>query len=329
MPFDIVTLGVILIDMFPSEIGKSFSQVSSFIPTPGGAPANVAVAASKLGGKSAFIGKVGDDPFGHWLADTLSEEKVNISGLRYSREVPTTVVFITQPDPNSYEFIFYRNPGADILLEADELESKILSETKSFHFDSLSLQHKSYENATHEAIQIAKKSNALISYDVNYRPTLWKNPDEARRKAFETFAYADLVKINEKELEIVTGTTHLEEGAKKILECGPEICVITLGEKGSYIQTAELGEFIPVFKVNTLDAAGCGDAFIAGLLLKLVEGNIWRNNLSATHLRNSMIYASAVGALTSLNRGVIPALPLKDQVEKFLTTRGLKLSWNQ
>ena len=325
MQFDITTLGVILIDMFPSEIGKSFSQISSFIPTPGGAPANVAVAASKLGGKTAFIGKVGDDPFGHWLADVLDNNNVNVSGLKFSKEVPTTMVFIAQPDPNSYDFIFYRNPGADILLTQNDLNIDLLKNSNSFHFDSLSLQHKPYEIASHKAIEIAREAGALISYDMNYRPTLWSSKDEARQKALETCQLVNLVKINEIELEIITNTSDFKIGSQKILGYGPEICVVTLGEKGSYIRTKNYSEFFPVFNVTTIDAAGCGDAFIAGLLLTISKGNNWQENLTQSYLHDCMTFATAVGALTALNRGVIPALPSRNQVEKFLKSKGLNL----
>ncbi|MDO9547156.1 MAG: PfkB family carbohydrate kinase [Pelolinea sp.] len=329
MQFDITTLGVILIDMFPSEIGKSFSKISSFIPTPGGAPANVAVAASKLGGKTAFIGKVGDDHFGHWLADVLDKNNVNVSGLKFSKEVPTTVVFIAQPDPNSYDFIFYRNPGADTLLTQNDLNIDLLKNSNSFHFDSLSLQHELYEIATHRAIEIAKEAGALISYDFNYRPTLWSSKEEACKKALETCKLVNLVKINEIELEIITNTSDFEVGSQKILEYGPEICVVTLGEKGSYICTKNYSEFFPVFNVKTVDASGCGDAFIASLLLYLSKKKNWRENLTPTYLKNCMIFATAVGALTALNRGVISALPSLNQVENFLKTKGVNLSWGQ
>jgi fructokinase len=323
---DLVCLGEFLIDMFPAELGRSLVEVSAFHPKPGGAPANVAVAAARLGANSAFIGKVGDDLFGHFLADVLVQEGVETRGMRYDRQARTTMAIIAMPDENTAEFVFYRNPGADMLLQAAELDRDLLSQTRAFHFGSLSLTDEPVRGATLEAIKIASDAGALISYDVNYRPTLWRDPGEALEQATAMLPLVNLLKVNEAELALLSGREDLDPSdhaqlaaaSKKLIEHGPDLVVVTLGPDGSFFQAAADGEYVAPFRVKTVDAVGCGDAFVAGLLTRLVVGHDWRDRLSPDQLRDTLRYANAVGALTSLTQGVIPALPTADRVDKFL-----------
>jgi fructokinase len=316
---DIVCLGEVLIDMFPAELGRRLVDVSAFRPKPGGAPANVAVAAARLGARSAFIGKVGDEAFGHHLADVLRDENVDVSGMRFDQDARTGMAFIAKPDENTAEFVFYRNPGADMRLRADELDRELLQKTRAFHFGSLSLGQEPSRSATLEAANIARDAGALISFDVNYRPTLWGSPHEAYGRILATIPYVDLLKVNEVELALLSGSEDLDAASKTLLEKGPDLCVVTLGPDGSYFQVAEGGEHVPAFRVKTVDAVGCGDAFVAGLLFQLVAGADWRDQLSVLRMRQVLRYANAVGALTALTQGVIPALPTAGRVDEFLT----------
>jgi fructokinase len=315
---DIVCLGELLVDMFPAELGRRLVEVSAFRPKPGGAPANVAVAAARLGAQSAFIGKVGDEAFGHHLAEVLRREGVDVRGMRFDKEARTGMAFIAMPDENTSEFVFYRNPGADMRLRVDELDRELLGKTRAFHFGSLSLGQEPSRSATMEAAKIARQEGALISFDVNYRPTLWSSPQEAGERIMPTIPRVDLVKVNEVELDLLTGSGDLDAGSRALLDLGPELCVVTLGPDGSYFQVAEGGEHVPAFKVQTVDATGCGDAFVAGLLCQLVVGAEWRDQLSVPRMRGILRYANAVGALTALTQGVIPALPTAAQVDEFL-----------
>ena len=315
---DIVCLGELLVDMFPAEVGRSLVEVSAFRPKPGGAPANVAVAAVRLGAQSAFIGKVGDEAFGRHLADILKQEGVDVRGMRFDEEARTGMAFIAMPDENTSEFVFYRNPGADMRLRPDELDRELLQGTRAFQFGSLSLGAEPSRTATMEAVKIAREAGALISFDVNYRPTLWASPEEAYDRVMATVPHVNLLKVNEVELALLGGSENMDAATKTLLELGPELCVVTLGPDGSYFRIAEGGEHIPAFKVETVDATGCGDAFIAGLLCQLVVGANWRDQLSVARMREVLRYANAVGALTALTQGVIPALPTADQVDEFL-----------
>ncbi|MFB0546760.1 MAG: PfkB family carbohydrate kinase [Anaerolineae bacterium] len=316
---DIVCLGEMLIDMFPAELGRSLVEVSAFRPKPGGAPANVAVAAARLGARSAFIGKVGDDAFGRYLVDVLRQQGVDTRGMRFDEKARTTMAFIAMPDENTAEFVFYRNPGADMLLRADELDRQLLGETSAFHFGSISLIEEPSRSATVEAVYIARQAGALISFDVNYRPSLWNDPAEAHDRIMAMMPYVNLLKVNEVELALLAGSEDLDAASKTLLEQGPDLCVVTLGPKGSFFQVAEGGEHVPGFAVYTVDATGCGDAFTAALLCQLVGSADWRDQLSPAQLRKILRYANAAGALTAQTLGVIPALPTAAEVDEFLT----------
>jgi fructokinase len=324
---DVVCLGELLIDMFPAELGRELPQVSAFRPKPGGAPANVAVAAKRLGMQSAFVGKVGDDAFGHHLADVLRQEGVDVRGMRYDGDARTGMAFIAMPDENTYDILFYRNPGADMRLRPDELDRELLRDTRAFHFGSISLIQEPSRSATLEALEIARDAGALISFDVNYRPDLWKR-EEARERVLTTLPKVDVLKVNETELELLAGAVDLETGSEASLKHGPSLCVVTLGPEGSYFRVAGGGGYVPPFEVETVDATGCGDAFVAGLLWQLISVDDWRAQLTPSRIRPVARYANAAGALTALTQGVIPALPLADEVSEFLRRRA-QTSWDR
>lgn len=324
--FDVVTLGEMLIDMFPGEIGQRIGEVETFIPKPGGAPANAAVAVSRLGSKSGFIGKLGEDLFGTYLKRVLEQEGVDTRGVRFDTDARTTMAIIAMPDQYSAEFVFYRNPGADQRLAVEDLDLDLLKSTKSLHFGAVSLTDEPARSATFEAARIARQAGALVSFDVNYRPSLWKDPSNALVQSRKMLTEVDLIKVNETEAALLIGAEsvnvadpiQVESAAIQLLEAGPEIVIVTLGAQGSYFQIADGGAYIPPFEVQTVDAVGCGDAFIAGSLTKLVEGDDWRNNVSIDYLEEALTFANAVGALTSLKRGALPALPTIKEVEKFM-----------
>ncbi len=325
---DIVCLGEILIDMFPAEVGRRLIDVSAFHPKPGGAPANVAVAARRLGATSAFIGKVGDDAFGHHLIAVLRAEGVETRGMRVDEAARTTLAIIAMPDAHSAEFVFYRNPGADILLRPDELDEVLLSDARALHIGSLSLVAEPSRGATRRAIELAGQAGALLSFDVNYRPSLWPDPQTAVEVIRSVLPLAHLVKVNEAELRLLTGSNDPAAGSATLLTGRTQLCIITQGAAGSAfcLRRAAGGDFaaIPAFPVKTVDAIGCGDAFMAGVLTQLTatsEPGGWRERLTPDFLRQALRYASAVGALTAQHHGVIPALPTAAQVDAFLRNR--------
>lgn len=316
---DIVCLGEILIDMFPAEIGRRLVEVSAFHPKPGGAPANVAVAARRLGATSAFIGQVGDDAFGHFLIETLDQEGVETRGMRLDLAARTTMAFIAMPDEHSAEFVFYRNPGADMRLRAEALDRELLQQARVFHFGSISLIDEPSRTATLTALQLAKAAGAFISFDVNYRPSLWPQPEQAGELIRSMLPQVNLVKVNEAELALLSGRNDLDTGSAALLGHGLDLAVVTLGPQGSYFRIAGGSQAVAGFPVNTVDAIGCGDAFTAGLLTRLITGANWREKLTVAQLSPVLRYANAVGALTATRQGVIPALPTAAAVTAFLS----------
>jgi len=344
-PIDLVCLGELLVDMFPSEVGRDLEDVTSFRPVPGGAPANAAVAASRLGARSAFIGKVGEDPFGHRLASVLAREGVNVDGLRFDLQARTTINFMAKPDPDNYVCLFYRNPGADMLLRSDELDTALLRRARALHFGSLSLAQEPSRSATLEALRIVRAAGGLISFDVNYRPTLWHSAGEAVAQVKAVAPLVDILKVNEEELALLTGVTDVMASLPDSSETlwrqtfsdseNWKVCVVTLGRTGSYFRTATAGAFVPGFEVRTVDATGCGDAFIAAFLTRVLgveaqtaagpvappETAGWRQGLTPGRLRLAMRFANACGALTALTQGVIPSLPTALAAERFLAQR--------
>lgn len=318
---DVVCLGELLVDLFPAEVGKRLAEVSAFRPKPGGAPANVAVGLSRLGLASAFVGKVGDDAFGRHLASVLAAEGVETRGMRFDRQARTTLAFIANPDPNTAEFLFYRNPGADTRLTPEELDESLLSTTKILHFGSLSLVEEPIRSATHEAVRQVKAAGGLISLDVNYRPTLWGGPEAAYHEVMAILPQVDVLKVNELELALLAADDDLTSGTRTLLGLGPSLCVVTLGAAGSAFRIRAGFDRVASFAVETVDATGCGDAFVAGLLARLVRiGPTWAQQVPQAMVRN-LLYANAVGALTAQTQGAIPALPTAEAVDVFLDQR--------
>jgi fructokinase len=316
---DIICLGELLIDMFPAEVGRGLAEVSAFHPKPGGAPANAAVAAARLGAQSAFVGKVGEDIFGRHLEKVLRQEGVNTQGIQFDPQARTTLVFIAMPDVHTAEFVFYRNPGADMLLKPEELPVDLLGSTRCLHFGSLSLIDEPIHSSALRAIELAREGDAMISFDVNYRPALWNSPEAAAQRVKKVLPLVDLVKVNETELELLTGQADLDNGCQALLAYGPKLCIVTLGASGSFFHNGHDSDLVPGFAVETVDATGCGDAFIAGMLTQILVNKKPLADISADLLTRTLRYANAVGALTALTQGVIPALPTRDRVEEFLS----------
>lgn len=315
---DVVCLGELLVDMFPAEQGRRLGQVSAFQPKPGGAPANVAVSLARLGVSSAFIGKVGDDAFGHHLVEVLAQEGVTIEGIRFDKNTRTTLAFIAMPDADHAEFLFYRNPGADTRLSIGDLDHQMLADGKIFHFGSLSLVEDPIRSAVYRALEIVRGAGGMVSLDVNYRPTLWDSPSAAYKEVMAILPAVDLLKVNEDELFLLSGSSDIKSGTKTLLNSGPEVVIVTLGANGSTFRTGDGADFLAAFQVKTVDATGCGDAFIAGVLAQIIGADDWRTQLSKANMQAALRFANAVGALTAQKLGVIPALPTLAEVQNFL-----------
>ncbi|HUU54307.1 MAG TPA: carbohydrate kinase [Armatimonadota bacterium] len=316
-----ITLGELLIDFVSIEKDVSLTDLPDFTGAAGGAPANVAVGLARLGVSAGFIGKIGKDPFGEFLRRVLDGEGVDIELLRVSEGARTTLAFVATRSDGRKDICFYRNPGADTLLTAEEVNATYLKSARLFHFGSVSLSRSPAREATIHAAAVARGAGLLVSYDPNWRPTLWPDEREGKGRIWEAMALADVVHCAAEEWEFITGTHDLEGGARKILEAGPRLVVVTLGERGCYYDDGETRGEVAGFAVDVIDPLGAGDAFVAAMLSQLMYAPKDRR-MAGEQLREVMTYANAAGALTCTRRGVMPALPTGAQLEEFLGSRG-------
>ena len=311
-------IGELLIDFVSTTPDVTLADAQGFVKAPGGAPANVAVGLAKLGIEAGFIGKVGADPFGDFLTETLQQINVDTEYLIAGEDSRTTLAFVATRSDGKKDITFYRHPGADIQLSPDEIDIEYIKSADLFHYGSVSLSHSPTRDATLTAIQAAKSGGAFISYDPNLRLMLWDNPDDAKYWIWEVMPYADVVKISEEEWEFVTGNLELAPGIEQILELGVKLLVVTLGEQGCYYTNGNAGGFIDGFAVEVVDTLGAGDAFVAAMLSKLMEHpNL--PSLQKDQLDTIMKYANAAGAIATQKVGVIPSLPTHAEIVNFLS----------
>lgn len=230
--YDVVALGELLIDF--TENGKSNQGNPLFEANPGGAPCNVLAMLTKLGHKTAFIGKVGEDFFGEQLRDAITEAGIDAGGLCTDKEIHTTLAMVhTYPDGDR-DFSFYRNPGADMMLNKEEVQAELIKETKIFHFGTLSMTHGGVREATKEAIRIAEESGAVISFDPNLRPPLWNSLDEAKEQVLYGLAHCQILKISDNEIQWLTGEEDYTAGVNWIRERYQiPLILVSMGKEGS------------------------------------------------------------------------------------------------
>jgi len=308
--FDVTALGEILIDFTPA--GLSPQGNICFERNPGGAPANVVVSISRLGGKAAFIGKVGEDMFGHFLSSVLEEHGVEVSGLKFGKDANTTLAFVQLDENGDRSFSFYRNPGADTMLAPDEVNYELIRNSKVFHFGSLSLTHEPVRGATHAALKVARENGCTISYDPNLRPPLWESLELAREQIKSVMEYADILKISEEELEFITGEKDLDKGTSIICnEYGTSLILVTRGAEGSYYRLGDVTGLKGTFNsIKAVDTTGAGDAFLGGFLYSLLsQGFDKPDKLDKDALEQMITFASATASHCVAKKGAIPAMP--------------------
>jgi fructokinase len=320
---DVICLGELLIDFVPTQSGVSLIDAPAFIKAPGGAPANVAVGLARLGAASGFMGQVGDDPFGHFLAHTLRQNQVDVSALCFSPEANTMLAFVSLQAGGERDFIFYRNPSADMLYRPGDVEKQAayLRSAKIFHFGSISLIGDPSRSATLRALAIAREAGAMISYDPNLRLNLWPDQAQARQGLRLGWPHAHVIKVSEAELRFLSGEDELTRGAYQLWHDELRLLVVTQGERGCTYFTADFQNTVPGFDLPPIDTTGAGDGFVAGLLKGLLEQP--QADRDQAQLDAICRYANAVGALTTTRRGAIPALPTSSEVDAFLKSAAI------
>ncbi|XP_057248758.1 probable fructokinase-6, chloroplastic isoform X2 [Beta vulgaris subsp. vulgaris] len=303
-----------LIDFVPTTNGVSLAEAPAFKKAAGGAPANVAVGIARLGGKSAFIGKVGEDEFGYMLANILKENNVNNEGMRFDPGARTALAFVTLRKDGEREFMFYRNPSADMLLQESELDFELIRKAKIFHYGSISLITEPCKSSHIAAAKAAKDAGVLLSYDPNLRLPLWPSAESARDGILSIWDTADIIKISEEEISFLTqGEDPYDDNVvRKLYHPNLKLLLVTEGADGCRYYTKDYSGKVGGLKVDAVDTTGAGDAFVAGLLSQLAADS----NLIQVEdrLRDALQFANACGALTVTERGAIPAMPTREAV---------------
>ena len=314
--FDVVALGELLIDFTENGTSKQGNPILE--ANPGGAPCNVLAMLNKLGRKTAFIGKVGKDNFGKMLAKTVSDSGTDITNLLYDDNVPTTLAFVHTFEDGEREFSFYRNPGADMMLKKSDINEELLIKTKIFHFGRLSSTHKNPREATRYAVDTAKKSGALISFDPNLREPLWNSLDEARREIEYGLSKCDILKISDNELEFVTGISDYDKAMKSLREnFNIPLIFLTLGKDGSRAYYKNITVEKPTFsEIKPIEKTGAGDTFEGCALHFVLEYGL--EGMSEKRLCRLLSFANAGASLITARKGALKVMPGREEIEGVL-----------
>lgn len=312
---DIVAIGEILIDFTPE--GRTSEGTSIFSMNPRGAPGNVLALLSKLGMKTALIAKVGDDQFGKFLKTEIEKVGIDTRNIIVTKDANTTMAFVHLDDTGNRSFSFCRKPGADTLLEVNEVDLNLIYSTQIFHFGTVSMTHKLSRMATLYALSKAKANGALISFDPNIRAALWDNLEDAKEMIQTGIEYADILKISSEELEFITDTDSLEYGSEIIeKEYGIPLILVTLGPKGCFYRIEMMTGIIPTYDVKTIDTTGAGDAFLGAFLFQFIKREKDIHDLTRLELEKMIDFANAAGSLVTTKKGAIPAMPSLQMIEE-------------
>ena len=314
--YDVTALGELLIDF--TENGGSGQGNPLFEANPGGAPCNVLAMLTKLGHKTAFIGKVGDDFFGKQLKEAIEEVGIDSTGLCMDKEIHTTLAMVhTYPDGDR-DFSFYRNPGADMMLKESEVKEELIKESKLFHFGTLSMTHEDVRKATKKAIQIAEEAGNIISFDPNLREPLWNSLDEAKEQILYGLSHCHILKISDNEIQWLTGQEDYTDGVKWILERYQiPLILVSMGKEGSRAYYGgKMVEVKPFIQKNTIETTGAGDTFCGCVLHYICEHGL--ENLTEENLFEMLQFANAAASIITTRKGALRVMPEEKEIAGLL-----------
>lgn len=313
---DVTALGELLIDF--TQNGISEQGNSLFEANPGGAPCNVLSMLSKLGHKTAFIGKVGNDSFGKQLKNVLEEVGIDATYLTMDNEVHTTLALVHTFADGDRDFSFYRNPGADMMLTEEEIPEDLIRNTKIFHFGTLSMTHEGVRKATKKALEFAKKAGTVISFDPNLRPPLWDSLETAKEQVLYGLQFCDVLKISDNEIQWLTGEEDYTDGVNWILERFQiPLILVSMGKEGSRAYyKGRMVEAASFLQQNTIETTGAGDTFGGCALHYILEHGL--ENLTEDNLTEMLRFANAAAALITTRKGALRVMPSREEVEKLL-----------
>ena len=317
--FDVVTLGELLIDF--TDNGMSAQGNTMFEANPGGAPCNVLAMLNKLGHPTAFIGKVGKDIFGLKLKSVLEEVGIDTSNLIVDEDARTTLAFVQTFEDGDRDFSFYRNPGADMLLTADEVDGELVKSARLFHFGTLSMTHEGVREATKKAIRIAKENGAIVSFDPNLRPPLWKSLDDAKEQAAYGFTQCDVLKISDNEIQWFTGEEDYDKGIEKLRqEYDIPLILLSMGRDGSRAYYKDLRVEMPSFiQKETIETTGAGDTFGGCCLHYVLEYGL--DGLNEERLKEMLTFANAAASIITTRKGALRVMPEPDEGKRVIESR--------
>jgi len=312
----IVTLGEVVSDIYR---GEEISDVElGLVARPGGAPANVAVAASRLGAEAAFVGGVGQDLFGDFILRALESEGVETAGVRRQKQpTRTSLAFVEISESGDREFTFYRSsPAADELLSPDDVTGDLISGASFVNFGSIPLIREPVRSATHRIAELAREQNVPVAFDVNLREHLWDSREAAREAVDPLLDLSTIVKLGDDELGPLLGTDDAEEAARMLLDRGVLLVLISKGPDGAFYATRDFSGDVPAFDVGEIvDATGAGDAFLAATLVHLSDGPLDEEE----RVREAALRGCAAGALACMDFGAMRALPTKEELDKLMS----------
>lgn len=317
--FDVTTLGELLIDF--TENGSSSQGNPLLEANPGGAVCNVLAMLEKLGKKTAYIGKVGQDMFGTQLKEAVEEVGIDTRNLIMDPVYHTTLAFVhTYPDGDR-DFSFYRDPGADMMLTKEEVSEELIRDSRIFHFGTLSSTHPGVREATRYAIDVAKDAGCIITFDPNLRPPLWKSLEDAKVEIEYGMSKCDVLKISDNEVEFMCGTDDYDKGAAMIQEkYNIPLVLITMGKAGSRAYyKGMIVEAAPFLQENTIETTGAGDTFCASTLNYILEHGL--DNLTEDNLKELLTFANAAASLITTRKGALRVMPAKQEVLDFIESR--------
>lgn len=310
---DFLSLGEMLIDFTPA--GRTPAGIPLFEQNPGGAPANVAVQAARLGVSAGFIGKVGRDMFGAFLQQTLEQNGVETANLRFSAETATSLAFVQLSESGDRDFSFYRDPGADTQLRFEEVDKTQLDGAKVLCFGSLLLTAEPGRTAVPQIVEYARAHGVITAYDPNWRAPLWPDRATGVRAMRSLLPLADVVKVSDEELEMLTDCAEIPAGAAALFARGVQAVVVTRGAMGCVVCTPSCVRALSTYDTQVVDTTGSGDSFFGAFLTKLIEAGQPVSALSAETLCAAADFANAAGSVCATKKGAIPALPDRAAIE--------------
>ena len=328
--FDVASIGEALIDFTP--MGAAGNGTPLYAANAGGGPANLAVAVARLGGSVAFLGQVGDDLFGRRLERILQQEGIDTDGLLMSGDFHTSLAFVQLDENGDRDFCFFRNPGADEMLDPSAVRYDLIGKSRCLHFSSVVFTGETARSATLAAAAYARSHGVLVSYDPNWRPMLWKDPQEGLEALRLGVPLADILKVTPEELILLTGISDEAVAARTLLKAGVRIILLTRGVDGSTVYTTAGQVSAPVVPVQVLDTTGAGDACLGSFLFKLLQ-SMERVGMTAATLDDlplgelgaMALYANAAASLKVSRYGGIPAMPTREELDVFLLANAIDM----